>query len=129
MLGLDSNGKLKVSEQNSVALNSILTSPKTKIELPIKSYTDSLHENSKKTRDLFIVFNDQDKEFDDSKLTNSESIKINRDLSRNNQRANKNYVDYSIRESTIVRLNQTLEDYLRVSLGNDSYIFAKIDRI
>ena len=50
MLYLD--GKL-----DSIFLNSSLTSPKTIIELPTKSYVDSLHgENERSRRDLGFVF-------------------------------------------------------------------------
>ena len=44
LLRLDPNAKIKLNEQNSIFLNSILTSPKTIIEIPTKSYVDSLHE-------------------------------------------------------------------------------------
>ena len=54
--------------------NFILTSPKTIIELPTKSYVDSLHESNRNRRDLSSVFNDQDNEFDNNKLTNLDSV-------------------------------------------------------
>ena len=49
LLRLDPDEKLK---QDSINLNSTLTSPKTIIELPTKSYVDSLHESSRNRRDL-----------------------------------------------------------------------------
>ena len=64
LLRLDPDEKLKLDEQDSVILKSNLTSRKTIIELPTKSYVDSLHESRRKRRDLSSVFNDQDKEFD-----------------------------------------------------------------
>ena len=73
LLRLDPEEKLKLDEQDSTILNSTLTSPKTIIELPTKSYDDSLHEIIRNRRDLSSVYNDQDNEFDNIKLTNLES--------------------------------------------------------
>ena len=57
LLRLDPDEKLNLHEQNSIFLNSTLTSPKTIIELPTKSYIDSLHEeNERNRRDLGIDF-------------------------------------------------------------------------
>ena len=64
LLRLDTDEKLKLDEQDSVILKSNLTSRKTIIELPTKSYVDSLHESRRKRRDLPSVFTDQDNEFD-----------------------------------------------------------------
>ena len=44
MLRSDPIEKLKVDEQDTIVLNSTLTSPKTIIELPTKSYVDSLED-------------------------------------------------------------------------------------
>ena len=76
LLRLDPDEKL--DEQDSILLNSTLISPKTIIERPTKNYVDSLHESSRNRRDLSSVFNDQDNEFDNNKLTNlvSQSIEI-----------------------------------------------------
>ena len=49
------------------------------IELPTKSYVDSLHEINRNRRDLSSVFNDRDTEFDNNKLTNLDSTTVNRD--------------------------------------------------
>ena len=75
--------------QNSILLNSTLTSPKTKIELPNKSYVDSLHESSRNRRDLSSVFNDQDNEFNNNKLTNLDGVTVNRFPTSDNEIANK----------------------------------------
>ena len=184
MLRLDPDEKLK---QDSIILNSTLTSPKTIINLPTKnyvdknfndpsiikntdhvdfndenldkvsfikvntypfleehltpkvyvdntisdiiSYVDNLHEVIRNRRDLSSVFNDQDNEFDYSKLTNLESITVNRDPSSDNELANKKHNDNSIGECTIVRFNQTVENYLKVSAGDDTNILTKYDKI
>ena len=42
---------------------------------------------------------------------------------------NKNYLDDSIEESTILSFNQTLENYLKVFVGNDTYNLTKYNKI
>ena len=129
LLTLDPNEMLKLDEQDSIILKSTSTSPKTKIELPTKSYVDSLHEINRNRRDLSSVFNDQDIEFDNNKLTNLDSITVNRDPSSDNELANKKYIDDSIGEGTIVRYSRRLKKYLKVSVGTDTYNITKHDTI
>ena len=93
LLRLDPDEKLnKQDEQNSTFLNSTVTSPKMIIEIPTKSFVDSLHEINRIRRDLSSVLNDQDNEFDNKKLTNLDSAAVKRDLSSDNEWANKKYV-------------------------------------
>ena len=92
LLRLDPDEKLKLDEQNSILLNSSLTSPRTIIELPTKSHVDCLHgENERSRRDLGLNFYDE--------------------------------------SSTLVRYNQTLQNYLKVSVGNDTYNLTKCIKI
>ena len=58
LLRLDPNETLKLDEQDSIIPNSTLTIHKTTIELPTKSYVDSLQENSRLRRDVSSSFND-----------------------------------------------------------------------
>ena len=125
LLRLDPDEKLQLDEQFSIVLNSTLTTPKTILELPTKPYVNSLHRINRNRRDLSSVFNDQDNEFDNNKLTNLDSVTINRNPISDNEVSNKNFVDDSIGEGTIVRFNQTLENYLKVSVGNDTYNLGK----
>ena len=129
LLRLDPDEKLNLDEQDSIFLNSTLTSPKTIIELPTKNYVDGLHESSRNRRDLSSVFNDQNNEFDNNKVTNLDGIIVNRDPSSDNELANKNYVDDSIGEGTLLRFNQTLQNYLKVSAGNSVYNLTKYNKI
>ena len=46
LLRLDPDEKLKLNEQNSILLKSFSTSPRTMLEIPTKSYIDSLHEEN-----------------------------------------------------------------------------------
>ena len=129
LLRLDPEEKLQLDEQDSIVLNSSLTLPKTIIELPTRSYNDSLHESSRNRRDLSSVFNDQDNEFDNIKLTNLCSITVNRNPSSDNELSNEKYVDDSIEEGTLPRINQTLSNFLEVSDGNNTCILTKSDKI
>ena len=129
LLRLDPKSDIHFGKLDSIFVNSPITSPRTIIELPTKSYVDSLHEINRDRRDLSSVFNDQDNEFDNNKLTNLDSITVNRDPNLDYELSNKKHVDDSIAEGTIVRFNQTLENYLKVSVGNDTYNLTKYDKI
>ena len=91
LLLLDFDEKLKQGEQDSIILNSMLTSSKTKIEIPTKSYVDSLHESSRNRGDLPTVFSDHENEFDNNKLFDLDSISVNRAPSSDNEFSNENF--------------------------------------
>ena len=129
LLRVDPKSDIHFGKIVSVFVNSSITSPRTIIELPTRSYVDSLHEINRDRRDLSSVFNDQDNEFDNNKLTNLDSITVNREPNLDHELSNKKYVDDSIGEGTIVRFNQTLENYLKVSVGDDIYNITKYDKI
>ena len=129
LLRVDPKSDIHFGKIDSVFVNSSITSPRTIIELPTRSYVDSLHEINRDRRDLSSVFNDQDNEFDNSKLTNLDSITVNRDPNLDNELSNKKYVDNSIGEGTLLRFNQTLENYLKVSVGNDTNNLTKYNKI
>ena len=95
----------------------------------IVSYIDNLHQINTNRRDLSSVFNDRDNEFDNNKLTNLDSITNNKYPSSDNELANKKYVDDSIGEGNVLRIDQTLQNYLKVSVGGDVYNPTKKDRI
>ena len=104
-----------------------------------KSYVDQFHqENERSRRDSRINFynksNDlvkcnQDNDLNDNKLTNLNSNTVNRNPSSDNEVANKKYVDNELDKNTIVTFNQTLQNYLKVSVGNDIYNLTKYDKI
>ena len=95
----------------------------------IIGYVDNLHEINRNKRDLSSVFNDQDNEFDNNKLTNLDSVTVNRNPILDNELANKKYIDDELDKNTVLRFNQTLENYLKVSVGNDTYNPTKYDKI
>ena len=76
-----------------------------------------------------MVKNYQDGDLNDKKLTNLDSIKINRNPTSDNEVSNKRYVDDSLGENKLLRFNQTLTNYLKVSVGNDTYDLTKYDKI
>ena len=74
-----------------------------------------------------MLKNNQDNDFHDNKLTNIDSITFNRNPTSENE-VTKN-VDDSVEEGTILRLNQTLENYLKVSVKIDTYKLIKSNKI
>ena len=95
-------------------------------------------ENERSRRDLELHFydessdivkNNQDKSFQDNNLTNIDSITANRNPTSDNELANKKYNDDDLDKNKILRFNQTLQNYLKVSVGNDTYNLTKYDKI
>ena len=129
LLRLDPDEKFELDEQDTMYFNSTSTSPQTITEIPTRACVDSLHDNNRKKRDLSSVYNDQDNEFDKIILTNLNSVTVNREPSSDNEPANKTYIDNSKEEGTVVRFNQTLQNYLKVSIGKDFNNLTKTNRI
>ena len=104
-----------------------------------KAYVDQFHnDNERNRKDLGLSFyteevdlvkNDQDNNFDDKKLTNVNSFTINQNPNSDNQVANKKYIDDELDKNTVLRFNETLKKYLKVSVGNDIYHLTKYDKI
>ena len=126
LLRLHPDEKLDLDNQDSITLNSTLTDPITTIEIPTKAYIDSLHEeNERSRRDLGIDFyddskdlvkNNQDNDFNGNKLLNLDSVVVNRNPTLDNEQSNKKYIDNELDKNTIVRFNQTLSNYLKVTV-------------
>ena len=76
-----------------------------------------------------MVKNNQDKDLNDNKLTNLESITVIRAPKSDNEVTNKKYIDEELDKNTILRFNQTFQNYLKVSVGHDRYNFIKYDKI
>ena len=68
---------------------------------------------------MSLVFNDQDNEFESKKLTNLDSVTVNRSPTSDTEIANKKYIVDSLGESTVIRFNQTMQHNLKDSVGND----------
>ena len=108
-------------------------------EVITKSYVDQFHQEKEiSRRDLGIDFynesndlvkNNQDNDLNDNKLTNIKSITINNNPTDDNHVSNKKYIDEELDKNTILRFNQTLTIYLKVSVGNDTYNLTKYNKI
>ena len=108
-------------------------------EVITKAYVDQFHqENERSRRDLGIDFYDessdlvkhiQDNDLNDNKLSNLDSIKANRNPNSDNELVNKKNLDDELDKNTIVSFNQTLEKYLKVSVGNDIFNLTKYNKI
>ena len=55
------------------------------------------------------------------KPTNLHSVTVKTEPSLDKQLANKNYIDDELDKNTILCFNQTIQNYLKVSVGNDTY--------
>ena len=62
-------------------------------------------------------------------MANKVSITTNREPTSDDELANKQYVDNKIGDNNVLRFNQTLENYLKVSVANDTYNLTKDDKI
>ena len=98
-----------------------------------RDYVDQFNqENERSRRGLGIDFYDessdlvkniQDNDFNDMKITNINSITFNRNPTSDNELAIKKHIDDELEKNTFLRFNQTLEKYLEVSVGTDTYNF------
>ena len=104
-----------------------------------KAYVDQFHQEKERSRrDLgidfynestYIVKTNQNINLNDNKLTNIKSITINNNPTEDNHVSKKKYIDDELDKNTIVRFNQTLENYLKVSVGNVIYNEAKCKKV
>ena len=129
-------GNFNLTNINSITLNKQAENDN---EVITKSCVDQFHqENERSRRDVGLDFynesadlvkNNQDNDLTDKKLTNINSITINTTPTDNNHACNKKYIDDELDKNTVLRFNQTLENYLKVSVGNDTYILTKYNKI
>ena len=108
-------------------------------EVITKAYVDQFHqENERSRRDVGLDFydessdlvkNNQDNDFNNNKLTIINSITINNNQTDDNHVSNKKYIDSELDKNTILRFNQTLKNYLKVSVGNDTHNLTKYNKI
>ena len=121
---------------NSITLN---TQAVNDSEVITKAYVDQFHKDNERNRrdvglsfyneEVDLVENNQDNDFNDNKLTNLDSVTVNRNPTSDNELSTKKYIDDELDKNTIVRFNQTLQNYLTVSVGNDTYNLTKYDKI
>ena len=112
---------------NNITLN---TQAVNDNEVITKAYVDQFHqENERSRRNLGLEYydessdlvkNNQDNDLKDKKLNNLDSFTVNRNPTSVNELSNKKYIDDELDKNTIVRFNQTLKNYLKVSNGIDT---------
>ena len=76
-----------------------------------------------------MVKNSRDNDFTDNKLINLDSVVVNREPSSDNELANKKYIDDELDRNTVLRFNQTLQNYLKVSVRNHTNNLTKYNKI
>ena len=121
---------------NSITLN---TQAVKDNQVITKSSADQFHQkNERSRRELGINFfnepndsvkNNQDRNLNDYKLSNLDSMSAIGNLFSDNELTNKTYFDDSLGGGKILRFNQTLENYLNISVGNDVYNVIKFNKI
>ena len=128
-------GNYNLTNINSITLNKQAENDN---EVTTKAYVDQFHQENERSRrdlglgfyneDIDLVKNNQDNNFNDKKLINLDSITINRNPTLDNEVSNKKYIDDELDKNTIVRFNQTLSNYLKVSVGSDIYNLTKYEK-
>ena len=129
-------GNYNLTKINSITLNK---HGENYNEVITKAYVDQFHQENERSRrsvglDFYDESNDlvkknQDNDLNDNKLTNLDSITVNRNPTSDNEVSNKKYIDDELDKNTILRFNQTLSNYLKVSVGNVAYNLTKYDKI
>ena len=76
-----------------------------------------------------MVKNNQDIDLNDNKLTNLDSITIIGNPTSDKEITNKKHVDDELDKNTILRFNQTLQNYLKISVGKYTYNLTKYNKI
>ena len=128
-------GNFNLTNINSITLNKQAENDN---EVITKAYVDQFHQENER-RNLGIDFynesadlvkNNQDNNLNDKKLTNLDSVKINRNPTLDNEVANKKYFDDSIGgNKNVLEFDQSEDNYLKVSVGNDTYNLSKYNKI
>ena len=105
-----------------------MTSPKTISDVPSKADIAFLSENDRNKREMFTGFIDLHNEFDDIKLTSLDSITAQRNPVLVEEVSNKKDVGDESNKCTILKFNQTLQNYVKDSVGNTVFNLTKNDR-
>ena len=76
-----------------------------------------------------MVKNNQDNDLNDKKVTNLDTVVVKRNPTSDNELSNKKNADDQLDKNTIVRCNHTLQNYLKISVGDTKYNLTKYDKI
>ena len=127
MLKLDLNEEISLDKHGSINFKTPSTSPLTIREIPTRAYVDSSSVNDRNNKDMSVVFNDQDKDFDKKNLRNLDSVTVNRILTSDNELAKKNFDD-SLGEDNILRFNQASENFSEICFLDSVNTLRKITK-
>ena len=116
---LDEN--LKLDKHESITINSTLTWPKPKIELPAKAYVDSLSQNDRKRRNMSTSFSYHDIQSANKELTKLDIISVNGSPTPDGEPSTKKYIDDDLFKNTSLRFIETIQNCLKKSTGIDIY--------
>ena len=97
-------------------------------EVITKAYVDQFHQENERSR-RNLVENNRNNDLNDNNLENLDSITVNRNPSSDNEVTDKKIIYDDLKKNTILRFSQTLRNYLKVSVGNDTYNFTKYIKI
>ena len=128
--------KYNLTNINSITLNK---QSENDNEVITKAYVGQFHQENERSRqdvglDFYdessdLVKNNQDNDFNNKKLTNIDSITSNRNPTSDNELSNQKCIDVEIDKNTMVRFNQTLYNYLKVSVGNHTCNLTQYNKI
>ena len=62
-------------------------------------------------------------------MTNLDSITVDGNPSSDNEVTNKKYIDDELDKNAIFRFNQTLQNYSKITVSNDTYNLSKYNKI
>ena len=71
----------------------------------------------------------QDMEFDTNSLTTLQKLTVNRNPTSDEEVSNQNHIDNELNKNTFSRFSHSLQNYLKISVGNDVYNLTKNHRI
>ena len=72
------------------------------------------------------VYSDRDNEFDNIKLTLLDSVSVKRNPKSDHELVNEKHLDDELDKNIILRFDQTLKNYLKVSVGKTNIILLNM---
>ena len=137
---LRNNKDNNFNNYNLTKINSIFLNKQAEHDNAVitKAYVDQFHpENERLRRDVRTSFYDeasdlvksnQDNDLNDNKLTNLDSFTVNWNPTSDNEVSNKKYIQDDLDKNTVLRFDQTLQNYPKVSVGNDTYKLTEYEK-
>ena len=124
---------IKITNLKSITLNKQAVNDN---EVISKAYVDQFHQENERSRyDLGIDFHNESSDLVKNhqhnafKLIIINSITNNQIPTSDKEVSTKKYIDDELDKNTLLRFNQTLENHLKVSVGNDTFNLTKYNKI